>query len=144
MAIVQSDWGKGYKAAPVPAAAGIVVTERFTFKITSNLAVNDIIELGILPAYSTVTDLILISDEVGTATFDVGLMSGTVGSTDGARTSGNQFIAGAADASTVRMSAATGFRLAASDTDRSIGVKVLTAGITASGQVIDLLVSYRQ
>lgn len=144
MAIAQSAWGKGYKVAPVPGASGAVVTERFTFTVAANLAVNDIIELGILPAYSTVTDLILVSDEVGTATFDVGVMSGTVGDAVTARTCGSEFIAGAADASTVRMSAATGFRVAPVEADRSIGVKVLTAGITAANQVIDLIVSYRQ
>lgn len=144
MAITQGKWASGQKIAPVSREAGGVVCERYSFVIGADLAINDIIELGILPAYHTVVDATLIVDEAGTATYDVGIMSGTVGSPDGARTCGNELFAGAADASTVRMSKVAGFRIEPVDADRSIGVKILTAGITAASQRIDLLLYTKQ
>ncbi len=144
MPITQSDWGAAFKQAPVSREAGGVVVEKYKFVVTKDLAVNDIIELAVLPAYHTVVDATLITDEVGTATFDVGVMSGTVASPDQARTCGNELFAGAADASVVRMTKAAGFRIVPIEGDRSIGVKILTAGITQAGQVIELLLYTKQ
>lgn len=144
MALFQSKWGTGLKQAPVSGEAGGVVCERYSFTISADVAANDIIELGILPAYHTVVDAILIVDEAGTATYDVGIMSGVVGDPSASRTCGNELFAGAADASAVRMSKVAGFRIVPTGSDRSIGVKVLGAGITAASQVIDLLLFTKQ
>lgn len=144
MALVQSAWALGQKQAPVSREAGGVVCERYTFTVTSNLAAGDIIELGILPAYHTVVDAVLVVDEAGTATYDVGIMSGVVGDPSSSRTCGNEFFAGAADATTTRITKAAGLRLASSDSDRSVGVKVVGAGITAANQVIDLILTTKQ
>lgn len=144
MALVQSAWALGQKQAPVSREAGGVVCERYTFTVTSNLADGDIIELGILPAYHTVVDAVLVVDEAGTATYDVGIMSGVVGDPSSSRTCGNEFFAGAADATTTRITKAAGLRLASSGSDRSVGVKVVGAGITAANQVIDLILFTKQ
>lgn len=144
MALVQSAWALGQKQAPVSREAGGVVCERYTFTVTSNLSAGDIIELGILPAYHTVVDAVLVVDEAGTATYDVGIMSGVVGDPSSSRTCGNEFFAGAADATTTRITKAAGLRLASSDSDRSVGVKVVGAGITAANQVIDLILFTKQ
>lgn len=144
MALVQSAWALGQKQAPVSREAGGVVCERYTFTVTSNLSAGDIIELGILPAYHTVVDAVLVVDEAGTATYDVGIMSGVVGDPSSSRTCGNEFFAGAADATTTRITKAAGLRLASSDSDRSVGVKVVGAGITAANQVIDLILITKQ
>ena len=117
--------------------------ERFTYIITSNLASGDIIEMGPLPAFAHPVDATLVSDELGTVTLDVGIMSGDFGSTDQARTCGAELFSAAADASVVRMSLPGGFRLTPVDKDRGIGVKVSDA-ITAANQRIDLLLYYRQ
>lgn len=144
MALFQSKWATGLKQAPVSREAGGVVVERYSFTITADMLANDIIELGILPAYHTVVDAILVVDEAGTATYDVGIMSGVVGVPDAARTCGNELFASVADASTHRITKAAGLRLAATGSDRSIGVKVLGAGITAANQVIDLILFTKQ
>ncbi len=145
MALVQSAWALGQKQAPVSREAGGVVCERYTFTVTSNLAAGDIIELGILPAYHTVVDAVLVVGEAGTATYDVGIMSGVVGDPSSSRTCGNEFFAGAADATTTtRITKAAGLRLASSDSDRSVGVKVVGAGIIAANQVIDLILFTKQ
>lgn len=144
MALVQSAWALGQKQAPVSREAGGVVCERYTFTVTSNLAAGDIIELGILPAYHTVVDAVLVVDEAGLATYDVGIMSGVVGDPSSSRTCGNEFFAAAADATTTRITNAAGLRLAPSGSDRSVGVKVVGAGITAANQVIDLILFTKQ
>lgn len=146
MAIVQSPWGALRRQTSVSGEAGAVKTERFTFTVPAGLTLlaNDIIELCVLPAYHTVVDAILVIDEAGTATYDVGLMSGTPGDTDQARTAGNELFAGAADASATRMTKSAGFRIAPVQADRSIGVKVLGASVVGAGQVIDLVLSIKQ
>ncbi|MNQ88347.1 hypothetical protein D3C85_1036040 [compost metagenome] len=71
-------------------------------------------------------------------------MSGAFGEVNPARTCGAELLAAAADAATTRMSLATGFRIAQIGSHRSIGVKVKTAGITAAGQVLELLLFTKQ
>lgn len=142
MSIFQSDWAKIRRQAPTADCAGDVVSEKFDFTVTANVGTTDIIELGILPAGHTVVDATLITDDLGAGTIDVGLMSGTVGSTDAARTSGNELFAAAADNSVVRLSQAGAFSIAPSDVHRSIGVKV-SAAVTAANQKISLVLSYR-
>jgi hypothetical protein len=146
MSIYQSRWGSLNRQAPVSEEAGTVKCERYTYTIPAGLTlnVNDIIELAILPAYHTVVDATLVSDDIGTATFDVGIMSSIPGDTDQARTCGNELFAGAADGVSVRMSKIAGFRIVPIAGDRSIGVKVLTASITGAAQVIDLLLYTKQ
>lgn len=144
MALFQSPWATGQKQAPTSREAGGVVCERYSFTVSANVAENDIIELGILPALHTVVDAVLIVDEAGTATYDVGIMSGVVGDPSASRTCGNELFASAADAAAVRMSKLAGFRIAPTTSDRSIGVKVLGAGITAASQKIDLLLFTKQ
>lgn len=146
MAIIQSDWGAGRKIAPVSAEAGVVLSERYTYTVPAGttIADGDIIELGILPAFHTVVDAILVLDEAGTATYDVGIMSGVPGDPSASRTSGNEYFAGAADAQVTRMTKAAGFRVAAIAGDRSVGLKVTGAAITGAGQVLDLVLFFKQ
>lgn len=146
MAIVQSPWGALRKQAPVSSESGTVKCERYTYTVPAGvtLAAGDIIELAVLPAYHTVVDATLVADETGTATFDVGIMSGILGNPDQARTCGNELFAGAADATANRMTKIGGFRIAPIEGDRAIGVKVVGASIVGAGQVIDLLLYTKQ
>lgn len=141
MAIVQSAWGAGLHQAPVSGEAGTVVAERYTFTVSDDLAADDIVELAVLPAYHTVVDAILLGEDVGTV--DVGIMSGTVGSSDQSRTSGDELFSAAATGSVARMSKASGFTIEPVEADRSIGVKVAD-GVAASGQKIELLLLTKQ
>lgn len=143
MSIVQSEWAAGRKQAPVSGTAGDVVAERYTFTASAALAANDIIELGNLPAFHTVVDATLISDNLAGTTLDVGLMSGSFGSPDQARTVGNELFAGAAINAVVRASKAAGLLLATTQADRSVGVKLLGAGMTA-GQSITVILYTKQ
>lgn len=144
MAIFQSAWGTGRKVAPTAGEAGVSVVEQFQFVVGDDLASTDVIELGILPAYHTVTDAVLITGDLGSGvTVDVGIMSGVPGNPDASRTSGNELFAAAANNSAVRMSKPSGFQIAPTEADRSIGVKV-SGAVTASDQKILLVLTYKQ
>lgn len=144
MAIKQSLWALGIRQAPVSAEAGGVVCEKYEITVDANLASTDIVELGVLPAYHTVTDAVLITGDLGAGvTLDVGIMSGIKGDDDPSRTSNNELFAAAANNSVVRMSKAAGFQIAPVEADRSIGLKV-SGAVTASGQKITLILSCKQ
>lgn len=144
MAIFQSPWGAGQKIAPVSREAGGAVVEKYEFTISANLASTDIVELGVLPAYHTVVDATLVTGALGAGvTADIGIMSGTLGSVDVSRTSGNELFAGAANNTVVRMNRAAGFQIAPVEADRSIGLKV-SGAVTASNQKVTLILTTKQ
>jgi hypothetical protein len=137
----------GHKA--VDCAGDVVVNEYFYDLTVAQNIVNDIIDIGVLPAYHTVVDMVLVPDDLDTnaspaVALDVGLMSGTVGDTVTARTCGAEFFAadtGARSGAAARMSAATGFKVQATESDRSIGVKIQAASATAAAGRIRLVVT---
>ena len=89
MTIKQSNWAKGIIVTTTSDCAGEVVCERFTFTVTENLTSADIIDLGVLPAGSTVVDAILDTGDLGVGvTVSAGVMSGVVGDKDAGRTCG--------------------------------------------------------
>ncbi|CAB4134893.1 hypothetical protein UFOVP275_30 [uncultured Caudovirales phage] len=114
------------------------------FKGVTFLA-NDIVDIGTLPAYHTVSDVIIDTDDMdsnGTPliSLDVGMLSGTVGDVISARTMGNEFFAADTTARTggvARMTKSAGMRIGAVAYDRSIGVKFAAAAATqaTSGKI---------
>lgn len=154
MTIHVSKYSDGVLPIATPDCAGDVVANLYEFDIAGNtLALNDIIDVGVLPAYATVVDAILISDDLDTngsptVTLDVGLMSGEVGSKDGARTCGAELFAAsnvAQAGGTARMSLASGFRIASAGVDRSIGIKIKAAIATqATTGKVGLLLLIKQ
>lgn len=137
-----SDRG-GNGSVAYPDCAGDVIQNRYEADLASTplkgvtLAVGDIIDMGIIPANTTVTDLLIDSDDLDSnvspaLAYDVGVLSGTPGDT-GTRTCGTEFFAAttASQAAAVtRMSKGTGFRVAPAAYDRSIGIKITTAAAT--------------
>lgn len=141
MAIKVSKVSDGQLSVIVPDCAGEVVRNFYEFDTAGvTLAEGDIIDIGVLPANATVADAVIVTDDLDTnatptVVLDVGIMSGTVGSKDAARTCGAELFSGSVIAKTggtERMSAKTGFRIAPVGYDRSIGVKVTTAQATAA------------
>lgn len=120
---------------------GDVISNDFFYDLPAAQAVlNDIVELGVLPAYYTVSDAVLIVDDIdanGTPTIalDVGIMSGDVGDPSTSRTCGNELYAAdttARTGGTARMSKSAGFTILPTEADRSIGVKIQAAPATAA------------
>lgn len=142
MAIIASKFVQRIQPTVTGDQAGNVVVQELFCDVTAAQLVNgNIIDLGILPAYNTVVDAILVPDDLDTATgmtLDVGIMSGTPGDTETVRTSGAELFAAstAAQAGTAtRMSEATGFTIKPVEFDRSIGVKVVAAGTPQAGRI---------
>ena len=136
MAIIQSEHALGRKQAPYAAESNNVVVAKYEVTLNSNIGATDVVELGILPAYSVVVDATLVTDAMGTGiTADVGIMSGTPGAPDDSRTVGNELYAA------TRLSKADAFRLAPTESDRALGLKV-SGAVTASGQKATLVIQY--
>lgn len=152
MSLFQSDWAEGRKQAPVSREANGVVVERFEYDVEEALALNDIIEIGVLPAYHYLVDAILIVDDLDSGgtpaiTLDVGIMSGDAGDDDDSRTCGDEIFDGDDSAQAggmSRMSNTAGFLLASSSDHRGIGVKVATAAATHQNGKITLVLQYAQ
>jgi hypothetical protein len=152
--MLQTEYAKGEEIAPTPANAGETVSYRATIALaTGDLTLNNIIEMGPLPAGCEFVDAILDTDDLDTGTaikLDVGIMNGDFGalkdSSGNARTCGAEILAAVTTAQAggvVRPTLATAFRIARSDVDRGIGLKINTAPGTAAAGTVGLTVIYR-
>jgi hypothetical protein len=153
MSIYQSDHAKGVKVVPTPSRSNEAVVVKFSYTFgTTVVAVStgaasngDKVELGILPAGMTITDAIVVTDDVTSGgALNIGFMSGEPGSVDNARTCGTELFAALADTTAVnRLSTAAPFRLASNDNaDRSIGLYFTTAASNGTaGRTVDLIVT---
>ena len=148
MAILTSPFTKNANTFVSGDCAGDVVVQEYYVDVTAaQIVLNDIVDLGVLPANHTVTDMILIPDDLDTngaptIALDVGIMSGEPGDTVTARTCGNEFFAADQSARTgviSRMSKPAGFRVQPTGADRSIGVKFQAAAATAAAGRIRLI-----
>lgn len=117
------------------AAALVPVTAEYTTKTGD--VINDIVEMGAIPAGCVVVDLVIDNGALGaSATLDAGVLSGTYGDAVAGRTMGNEFIAaGAAATAGVLRRNKNINALAVDATDKSWGIKFLGAN-PAAGQVI--------
>lgn len=129
-------------------AGDVITNDYFVDVAAADITLNDVIDIGILPANHTVADMVLIADDLDTnatptVALDVGVMSGTPGDTTSVRTCGNEFFAadvGARTGAVSRMSKKAGFLVLPSTADRSIGVKFQAAAATAAAGRIRLRV----
>lgn len=152
MTILHSKYVSGPYRVPAAECAGEVVAVRYEYDVPASVTLDDIIELGILPQYHRVVDMILDVDDLDsnaspTIKLDVGLMNGDVGedTSDGvtARTCGAEFfsqVTTAQGGGVVRPTLATAFRVAPTDKNRSIGVKIQTAAATPQAGKLGLTV----
>jgi hypothetical protein len=148
--LYQSALGKGVLPAPIGSHSDML-SVRAVIIPTAALAANDVMEGPVLPAGHVPVDCILDSDDLDTngaptLTLDVGLMSGTPGVNDSARTVGNEFIAAATMGQTgiatiSRMIKGNMLRYLPSDSDRSIGVKAAAGAATGVATLTNLNVN---
>lgn len=133
---LKSDWTKGKRATPV-GVAGEVLCETFIYNLAAALVINDKIEIGVLPANARIVDGLIDTDDLDTGTpaitLDVGIMSGTVGDADLARTVGTELFAASTVAQAGGMARTTlGQRSTPTALDRSIGILVKAAPATGT------------
>lgn len=142
MAIILSQFATRVQNTVNADAAGkTVANDFFVDLLATDLVAGNVIDLGILPAGNSVSNVQLMCDKLdsnGTPaiTLDVGLMSGEVGVADAARTVGQELFAGSNNAQSGTAVATPATRaaltIAATKFDRSIGVKIVTAPATAA------------
>lgn len=144
MTLIQSKYAKGTEAISYPSTAGEVVAIRFSHQLAANPAVGDILELACIPSNCRVAEIIADSDDLDsnaapTIAFDVGIMSGSFGEENQARTCGNEFFAGSTIAQNgvaARPLTKGAYRTSSANNDRSIGIKFTAAAATfVAGQM---------
>lgn len=149
MATILSDYAKRVRNTINGDCAGDVVINRFFIDLlATDLVLNNVIDLGILPAGHTVVNAFLLADDLDTngaptITLDVGIMTGTPGDAVSVRTVGQELFTASTAAQTgagTPMSQKSGFMIASTSADRSIGVKIATAPATAAAGRLRLLV----
>jgi hypothetical protein len=148
MSTLLSRFAKRMLSTITSASAGQVIANDYFFDITAaQINAGEIIDLGVLPAGHTVSDAILIADDLDTGaaaiTLDVGIMSGTPGDDVSVRTCGAEIFSGSVggQAGVVgRPTLASAFKILPTDADRSIGVKIVVDAATAAAGRIRLRV----
>lgn len=130
---------------------GQPVVNRFYVDLkAADLVAGNLIDLGILPAGHTVTEAVIVADDLDTngtptITLDVGIMSGTTGDAVSVRTVGTELFSAstAAQAGTVATAATTktAYTIAASQSNRSIGAKIVAGAATAAAGRLRLVVT---
>lgn len=149
MAMKQSDAALGRVAIAYPSIAGHVVAQRFSYTLPTDTAEGTIIEFAPIPPGCRVVDMVLDCADLDSGApailLDVGIMSGEWGVNDDARTCGAEFFSGsnvAQAGGVARPTLASAYKQAASDTARSIGIKLATDAATAVSGEIGLTVHY--
>lgn len=124
---------------PVMSANGTEdVTLVGDFTVPAGLVINDVVEMVILPAGYVPTDATAYLEDTDAngapaIALDLGIISGTAGALDNARTCGSEGIAGATTAQTggvLRPTKKDWGLIAPTSADRGIGFKVGTAAAT--------------
>jgi hypothetical protein len=135
---------------PMPAVLDNNITaQRLVFKPTANLAANDFVELGILPAGARLVDMVIDSDALTGGTISTGFYNAGKTDLDATASGGVLWMpaqaigtAGAtrADGATLRAFQ----KIAKSDVDRTIVAKAIAATTAFSGLEFGVTVYYRQ
>jgi hypothetical protein len=149
MAIILSQFATRQQRVIAGDCAGDLVVNRFFVDLkAADLVANNVIDLGVLPAGHTIHGAQLIADDLDTGTaitLDVGLMSGTVGTNDAARTVGQELFVASTAAQTGAVASTSTTKTALTITpvgnDRSIGVKIVAAPTGATAGRLRLTVS---
>lgn len=143
MATILSKFAAGNLATINGDCAGDVFVNDYFIDLTAAQNVTgNIIDMGTLPFGCTVSDAILVMADLDTGAamlVDVGIMSGTPGDAVSVRTCGAEIFSASTLGQTggvARPTLASAFKIAATNVDRSIGVKIGTqAGTAAAGRI---------
>jgi len=143
--VFQAEEAKDVRPSISPEGAGKVFAVRGEYDLAAALILDDVIEMVKLPADCVPVDAILDTDDLDTnatplITLDAGIMSGTPGDANIARTVGTELFAASTvgqAGGVVRPSAVTAFRVAPASADRSVGILVKAAPATgaATGKI---------
>lgn len=150
MAILKTDYAKGFLHMPEPAGAE-VVSVRMEFNLAAALAAADVVEFGFLPQNCMPVDYMIDNDDLdtgATATFDFGILTaaGTAVSAAAADGGAKWLTASAAlqGVTNTRPTISAHTRVQADPTTaRKIGMVMAAGPTTASAGKIGVTFSYR-
>lgn len=141
MAVIQSRVAQGIDQVPDSYHYGVNASYLAVLDLPAgkNIAAGDVVEIGILPPdHRFVTAQVIPEGAFGAGvTADIGLMSGTVGSQDPARTVGDELFDGVALTAFASLTSGEALLVAPSPVARSIGVK-FSAAVTGAGQKLTM------
>lgn len=146
MAMIQTKWATGQAAVPQAFTAGAVVAYKATIDVPvgTTLPKNEPIEFAVLPADHELVSVTIIPDgDFATASVNIGLMTGRVGSDDSERTMGKEIYDAAALSAVLNELPVSAYNIARSDADRSIGLQ-FTDDVIGAGQKLTLLIQMYQ
>lgn len=134
MAIKKSTYtgGLGRPALHSPYVANVPAEAIVEHVFTEAVGATDILELAYLPAHCKILSAELLTVGTAAVTFDVGFMSGRVGDPDPARTVGAELFDAVTPTTKQEAGIAALAGIAASESDRSIGV-VPSGTVAAAG-----------
>lgn len=151
MALLQNNVAKGSVKMPTPDDMSLIAF-RMSYTLTADITLNDIIEMGNLPAGCVPVDLILDNDDMdtgATGTVSFGVLNAAKADIDLTAASGGGvwLTATSIQAATAARADLVGLRnmsrVISSQADRPIGFKVAAETIAAAGQVIAATLLYR-
>lgn len=147
-----NDYITGRKPVPI-AAGGEMLACRFELDLeTGDLALNDIGQIGILPAGHLPVDVLIDADDldagVAAMVLQVGIWDGTsadlsTAAADGGAHWGVTTAANAAFLQRITPNGNAMARVAKAETDRKLGIKVATAPTTAQAGKVGVTLMYR-
>lgn len=147
MALKKTDYANGVIPTPVAAGCEVVVC-RAEFKLTADLAANDLIQMMDLPAGHVPVDIILDNDALGAGTVSVGILNAGKTDLDLTASGGAAWLtAGAVTAANGLRADAAGLRAisrcpASQAANQPIGIKIVADTSAISG-TIGLTLLYR-
>ena len=144
MAIKKSNFtgGNGRRQLPSPYVAKVPSQIIITHTFNEAVDENDVLELAYLPPYCRITEATLLTVGTGAVTFDVGVMSGAIGSEDESRTSGTELFDGVTPTTAQEAALADLVALAPSGDARSIGVVPSGEVAASAGTTLHLRLTY--
>jgi len=150
MALLRNNVALGVVPMPTPTDASLMAF-RASYTLVADVAANDIIELGYLPADAVPVDLILDTDDLdtgATGTVSVGLLNAGKTDLDTTASGGAAWLtAQSIQAATAARADAAGLRAASrvakSGVNRPFGIKIVGETAAAAGAVIGVTLYYR-
>jgi hypothetical protein len=145
MAVFQTPQARGKTTPPAAYTSGVVVSTIVSHTFSAAFATaNDTVEMAVLPAGARLLSVVAIFANIGAVNTSLGIMTGTPGSTDNARTVGTELFSAQTMANgEVSPTRAACLAVAANPSaDRSIGIKPATDIAAGGTKTVTLIIEY--
>jgi hypothetical protein len=145
MAVFQTPQARGKTTPPAGYSAGVVLATIVSYTFSAAFATaNDVVEMAVLPAGARPLSVMAIFANIGAVNMAMGIMTGTPGSTDNARTVGTELFSAQTMANgEVSVTRTACLAVAANQSvDRSIGIKPATDIAAGGTKTVTLIIEY--